>query len=150
MTTTISYCILICSTAIVVVFSAFAPSLLSDQNEFLEGFVNHEFLNILGVIVTITLASSANLHLTLNQIEERHQTKNAFLETRGGVRSAAYALIVLFVVALLLVVAKPLLATAEWSETIFNGSALLVIVWNVLILIALMEAVFGLRPDIKD
>lgn len=150
MTTTISYCILICSAAIVVVLSAYAPSLLSDQNEFLKGFVNHEFLNILGVIVTITLASSANLHLTLNQIEERHQTRSAFLETRAGVRSAAYALIVLFLVAVAIVVAKPLLATAHWSATLFNGAALIVIIWNVLILVALMEAVFGLRPDIKE
>jgi hypothetical protein len=38
-------------------------SWLSDDNTFLKNFVNQELLAVLGVIVTITLASAASLHL---------------------------------------------------------------------------------------
>lgn len=38
------------------------------KNEFLKSFVTFELLNILAVILTITLASIANIHLSLNRI----------------------------------------------------------------------------------
>jgi uncharacterized protein YqhQ len=149
MTNTLSYCILLAVALLVCVMAAYSPGPLSDENSFLRGFVSHELLSVLGVIVTITLASSAQLHLTLNQIEERHQTEHAFLATRSGIRGAAFALIILFVLAVVLVVAKPLLASADWSQTLFNGAALLILVWNILILVSLTEAVFGLKPVMR-
>jgi hypothetical protein len=49
------------------------PSLLADSNGFLLNFVNQELLAILGIIMTITLASAASLHLEFNKIEEKYQ-----------------------------------------------------------------------------
>jgi hypothetical protein len=120
-----------------------APAVLSDDNAFLKNFINHEMLNILGVIVAITLASAAQLHLTLNGIEERLGIPNCFLKTRAGVQSSVYWLIGLFLIALLLMVIKPLVALSHWSQTIANGAAIIIVVWNALILVSLTQAVFA-------
>ena len=123
---------------------------MSDQNEFLKNFVNHEFLNLLGVILAITLASAAQLHLTLNQIEERHRTRHAFLSTRANIRQGAYFLIGAFIFGSVLVTAKPHLGKAEWAEALINGMALILLIWNALVLLALTQAVFALEPDVPE
>ncbi|TKT80018.1 hypothetical protein [Aquamicrobium sp. LC103] len=148
MSTPISVCVLIVVAGLVCVLALVAPELLSNKNVFLFGFVGDGLLSVLGVIVTITLASAGQLHLSLNQIEEKHQNKNSFVDTRTGIRRAAFALIWLFVFSVALVIFKPILATNDWSQTLFNGTAILVVVWNVLILTALTEAVFALKPDL--
>lgn len=150
MTKTISYCILLCLSAVAAVMAAAAPDVISDKNAFLSGFVNHELLNILGVIVAITLASAAQLHLTLNSIEERIGQDNSFVSTRAGIRSSVYGLICLFLIALLIVMFKPMLASENWSQTLFNGASIIIVVWNVLVLISLTEAVFGVPPFFDD
>jgi hypothetical protein len=53
-------------------------------NEFLKSFITFELLNVLAVIVTVTLASIANIHLSLNRI-----VRSAFRDKRvGQARSA--------------------------------------------------------------
>jgi Flp pilus assembly protein TadB len=150
MTKSISYCILICLGAVVVALAASAPDIIADKNAFFSAFVNHELLNILGVIVAITLASAAQLHLTLNSVEERLGQSNSFVSTRAGIRSSVYGLIVLFLIALVLVIVKPIIALENWSQTLVNGAAVVIIVWNVLVLISLTEAVFGIAPVVED
>lgn len=66
MTRGIAICTLIAALAVVLVCTVYNPSYLSDQNEFLHHFVNHELLALLGIIMTITLASAASLHLLIN------------------------------------------------------------------------------------
>jgi hypothetical protein len=144
MSKSVGYCTLICFSAVVIVLAIVAPTLLSDDNGFLKGFVGHELLALLGVILAITLASAAQLHLTLNSIEERFNRPNSFVATRNGIRSAVHWLLGLFVAALGLVVLKPCLALQTWMQSLANGLALLIVLWNILILISLTEAVFGL------
>ena len=102
-------------------------------------------LGIFGVILAITLGSASQLHLTLNGIEERLKHHNLFEKTRAGVRFSIYWLITLFLFALLIAVLKPIVATTERFQTVANGASLLIIVWNVLILISLTQAVFAVR-----
>src|SRR5207245_1925985 len=109
MSKTVAYCVLIVSAMLVVVLSAASPSVMSDDNSFLKAFVGEGLLAVLGVILAITLASAGQLHLTLNQIEERHN-KYGFVRMRGSIKSAANWLIALFIAAVISVVAKPLLA----------------------------------------
>ena len=108
MTRNIGYCALIVFSGVIIVLSAYAPLVLSDNNAFLKDFVNHEFIAVLGIILAITLASIAQLHLAMNQIEERYQQDGGLRDTRSGVHLAAHVLIVLFFVGVLLVVIKPL------------------------------------------
>lgn len=118
----------------------FKTSWLSDQNKFLAGFVNHELLAVLGVIVTITLASAASLHLELNRLEDEHN--ETFDEARLATKSYAYMLIWLFLAAIALVIVKPILALSPFSQAIFNSIAILIIILNVMALMDLTGAVF--------
>ena len=65
MTRSIAYCALICAVAVVAICAIYNPSILSDQNKFTREFVGHELLGLLGIILTITLASAANLLFSL-------------------------------------------------------------------------------------
>lgn len=113
---------------------------LSDQNKFLANFVNHELLAVLGVIVTITLASAASLHLELNRLEDDHD--EGFEEARSATKLYAYLLIWLFLFAIALVIVKPIAAITPLFEAIFNSVAIFIIVLNVMALMDLTSAVF--------
>ena len=125
------------------------PEWLSDGNSFLRDFVNHEYLNVLGVILAITLASLSQAHLSLNRIEEQRR-KEAFRETRGEIKEAAYWLIFLFVLGFLVVVAKPLICVSETSAAVANAIAILILAMYVLILVDITMAVFDIKAEMKD
>jgi hypothetical protein len=149
MTRSISYCTLICAIAVAVICAIYKPELISDKNRFLFEFVNHELLGLLAIILTITLASAANLHFEFNKIEEHYQ-RRGLTDTRRGVRQGAYCLIALFVFSTLLVLTKPIFASSDASQAVFNGLALVALLWNVLILVELTQLAFSIQPDIKD
>lgn len=151
MSRAVAYCSLIVFMGVVFAISFSAPGILSDKNQFLKGFVTQEILAILAVIVSITLASTSSLHLELNKIEERHGIRG-FVKTRGGVKQAAYFLIALLVAAVVLVVTKAAMADflPETGEALLNGIALFILFWNVLILISITQAIFSIKPSIRE
>lgn len=125
------------------------PEYLGDQgNPFLEKFVSEHLLALLGVILAITLASAGNLHLALNRLQE-HSGKQ-FRGTRAAVRKSAYTLIVLFAAALALVIVKPLLAHWQWTTTLFNVLAILIVAVNISVLVDLTRAVFKIPAMPQD
>ena len=129
------------------IISCAHPQWLSDDNSFLKGFVNHELLSVLGVIVTMTLAWPARLHLELNRMEDG--TGEEFKEARSATKAYAYLLIGLFTVSLALVVLKPLLAINQNLEAVFNGGAILIIALNILSWLDLTGAVLAIPSDRK-
>jgi hypothetical protein len=145
MSRSVGYFVLGISLALVAILAIFRPSTLSDHNLFLAGFVTHELLSILGVILAITIASAGQLHLTLNEVERLYKSPGAFNKTRRGVHSAAYVLIGLFLAALAVVLIKPLVPSAEWSQSIFNGLAVVILIWNALILISITQTIFAIK-----
>ena len=147
MTKSISWCIIISAATVIITCAVAKPELLNDKNSFLHLFVNHELLAVLGIILTITLASAASLHFEFNRIEERLQ-KRGLVETRRGVKQGAYCLIILFVVSVVLVVVKPFV-THEIAQALVNGAALFVLLWNILILLELTQLAFAIEPDVK-
>lgn len=150
MNKTISYVLLFLIAAVLLVAAFSQPYILSNQNEFLANFVNHEFLNVLGVILAITLASAGQLHLKFNEIEERYDQKGGLSKTRRGVHQAAYWLIALFLLAVVVVVAKPVVTSNPLSEAICNALAIFILVWYVLLLISLTQTTFKITADIDD
>jgi hypothetical protein len=148
MTKSISWCILISVAAVLTMCAVAKPDLLSDKKGFLHHFVNHELLAVLGIIMTITLASAASLHLEFNKIEEQHN-KRGLVETRRGVKQGAYFLIILFVVSVVLVVVKPLAQGHEMMEAILNGAAIYILLWNVLVLLELTQLAFSIQPNFE-
>lgn len=142
-------CILVVTAGVILVCIIVSPTLLSDANSFLKEFVGSNFLELLGVILAITLASSAQLHLAFNQIEERFN-KRGMTASRASVRSDTYALIILFLLGVVVVFTKAAVATAKWSQALFNGAALYILLWTVLLLISLTRTVFALPPIFQD
>ena len=126
------------------------PWVLADTNPFLKGFVNHKLLSLLGVIVTITLASAANLHIELNKIEEA-AGKSAFVNTRVSIKRSVRWLIASLIVAVLVVLIKPLVApdpvVHQTAASLLNGAALLTILADILALIDLTQAVARARSQ---
>lgn len=146
MSRTVAYCALIVFLGTVVALSASVPDVLSDANGFLHSFVGEELLNTLFVIVSISLASISQLHLTFNRME-REAGRKFLVRTRRGIQQAAYFLIALLAAAIVLVVVKPLVATHPWSQSVANGLALLILLWNVLLLISVTQTVFAIGPE---
>jgi hypothetical protein len=129
------------------VLVAARPSWVSDQNTFLADFVGAQFLSLLGVILAITLASVANIHLEINKIEEHYQTEGMD-RTRRNLRKNANWLIGLFVAGVAITIIKPLLG-GPTGEGVANMAALFILLWHVLILVSLTELVFKIPPLIK-
>lgn len=138
-------CLTIVSVGLWIGLSAAAPWVLSDKNTFLLGFVNHEFLGFMGVIVTITMASVANLHIELNKLEERVE-RAIFTKTKRSLKDSARALIVMLSLAVVIVVAKPLMNEGERSQALINGAALLIIIFSIMTLVDLTKAALSLEP----
>lgn len=145
MNKTIASCSLIVWAGLCISLVAAAPWTISDSNSFLRGFVNQEFLSFMGVVVTITLASAANLYLALNSLEDRVD-RPIFVRTKNHIRHSAYMLIVMLVCAFVLVIVKPLVVCGERSAAAINGAAISVVWISVLILIDLTKAAFNLDP----
>ena len=150
MNKTVARCIVICAVAVWIILSLAVPWVLADTNPFLKGFVNHKLLSLLGVIVTITLASAANLHIELNKIEEA-AGKSAFVNTRVSIKRSARWLIASLIVAVLVVLIKPLVApdpvVHQTAASLLNGAALLIILADILVLIDLTQAVARARSQ---
>jgi hypothetical protein len=148
MSKTVAIVLIIVLAGLVLACAICAPNVLSDKNTFLVAFVGPEFLGVLGVILAITLASSAQLHLEFNKIEEHYKSRGGLSKTRKSVRDDTYALIVLFLIGIALVVFKSLIANSAWSQTIINGAVILVLVANVLLLVSLTRTTFKIPPHI--
>lgn len=149
MNKTIARCTFISASIAWIVLSLTEPWVLGDSNRFLKNFVNHEILNFLGVIVAITLASSANIHLEFNKIEERAKER-ILSRTRISVKKSAFWLIGMLVLSIIIVVSKPHFGTSDIATSLVNGAALLIILFNVLILIDLTQLVFSIEPHIRE
>ncbi len=141
---------MIVASAALLTISLAAPWALGDaRNTFLKNFVNHEMLSFLGVVVTITLASAASLHLELNKLEEAAGGR-VFIMTRRRIHMSAYALIWALVLAVGLVTAKPLLGDSDVATSLANSLAVIIILFNVLVLADLTKATFSLEPNFKE
>lgn len=141
MNKTIAWTAILGLTTILLAASACAPYYLSDQgNEFLKGFVNQELLSLLGVIVTITLASAGNLHLELNKLQDR--CGQDFVKTRQSVRWSAYSLIAIFGLGSILVVVKPLLEATQRLTAAANSMAIVIMFFSLFVLLDLIRTTF--------
>lgn len=135
--------IFLLSVAFMAMVSFKYPDALSDKNDFLRGFVNHEFLNFMGIVVTITLASTANLHIELKKLE-RDAGKEFLARTKNAVRKSAYSLICAMLLSIVLAIVKPLLPVSDLSSALANTFALALILWGVSVIYDLTRLAFKL------
>ena len=150
MNKTVAQCSMICVTTVWIILSLLAPWVLSDQNILLSNFISQgSFLSFLGVVVTITLASAANLHLELNKMEVKIK-KRVFQKTRQSIKKSAFWLIGMLLFAVILSSVKSLMCNTEIAQSFLNGACLLIVLFNILILIDLTQTAFSLEPTIEE
>lgn len=128
------------------VVSICAPWVLSDHNKFLSDFVNQELLAFLGITVTISLASGANIFLELNKMEEKIQ-KSIFKKSKKCVKFSCYFLIALMMFSVFLVTIKPLTPENEICRALINSFGLIVVFSNILIMLDLTMMIFSVERD---
>ena len=121
-----------------------SPKLLAD-NEFLKGFVNHEILGIMAVIMTISIASIATIHIWFNELEAKHGQK-VFGQSRREINQAAFIMIWLFVVQLGLLIVRSNFSD-ERAIAFFNGASILLLLASVITLLDVMGTVKALTPS---
>ena len=149
MNKTVAYCALLLVGFLLIAVTVLRPEIMSDNNRFLKEFVNSNILAILGVLLTITLASAAQIHLALNEVESK--IGHSFLhKTRTGVHGAAYWLIWLFILSVLVVFLKPYFYSSLYWQSFFNGAAVFILFWMVLIMSSLMKLVFAIKPHFDN
>lgn len=119
------------------------PEAFGDSNSFMDQFVNHEFLNFMGVFVAITLASTANIYIELRK-KEVVAGREFLHRTKSAVRRSAFSLIWALSIALVLVVVKPLLPDVETCRALTNSIALAIILWSILVILDITKLAFRL------
>lgn len=152
MNKTIAWCTYICSISVWILLTFIKPWVLSDQNVFLKGFINHELLSFLGLIVAITIGSVANIHLELNKLEEQVK-KEVFTKTRNSIKKSIYWMIGILIASLVIVLAKPVfvaISNNHSTESFFNGAGLLAILFNILVLIDILQTTFKIKPNYES
>lgn len=120
------------------------PPILSD-NEFVRGFVVHDALNIMAVIMTIAIASIATIHIWFNELEAKHEAK-VFGAARREINHDAFLLIWLFVGELALLIVRNYFDGNQTAISLFNSGALVVFLCSVITLIDIMNVVRALTP----
>jgi hypothetical protein len=103
------------------------------ENQFLVDFVNHEYINVLAVIVTVSMVSVVQIHLEYTRIERRFKMK-VFGYARRTVNSSAAILV--FLLAFAFVVS---FMRAQVSVSIAHTVALLTILEALFIMFSWVE-----------
>ncbi|MDP3555607.1 hypothetical protein [Methylocystis sp.] len=149
MSKSVSLTLLIAVATIFSVIVIAEPEWFCDRNLFLKDFMSKDILSVLGIILTITLASAAQLHIEFNKIEE-HYGKKFLIKSRQKVHQAAYVLICTFVISVCLLLMKPISAESYRYQAIFNAAGIFLLWINVLVLIELTQAAFSIPPHIDE
>lgn len=121
------------------------PSWTNDSNQFFDDFVGADFLSIMGIIVTITLASAANMYIEVNRFEEKRPTVD-FTRTRDALRTSAFFLVSFFAASFIIVVLKSYASPFSPWTAYLNTTSMLVIGYAILTLYDIADAAFSLPP----
>ena len=150
MSKVLPWVILVALVTVLAVISFTQPWMLDDSNSFLKAFVGADYLATLGIIVSITLASAANIHLHLNNLSD--DTGKRFLNTRRSIRRSCNSLVWAFIAAIVLVTVKPLLPAVSYNVAMANSIALTIIYFNASVMLDLVRTSLAIptREEIKQ
>lgn len=143
--------LLIFGVAVVLTLSAFCPKILA-ENKFLVGFVTYEIMSFLIVIVTVTFASVANIHLSISKTQAgvsdeavRKRLEEQFARPlRDDTRSSAWLLFWSMVICAIALLIKGQFPTEQHVVSAVHGVAILVLITNAVVLYDIYETVFAL------
>jgi len=139
---------MIAAATIVGVLTICHPEVMA-TNTFLSAFVTHEILGLLIVVLTITLASVANVHLTITRIIRdkfpvEAEGRAAAAPARREINSNAWSLFWAFGVCVILLLVKGSNPGQIYVLSLANGLALLVLLFNGLVMYDIYQTIFDL------
>jgi hypothetical protein len=144
---TIAIISLIVTAGVIVALSACVPTVLS-QNKFLQGFVTHEILGMMAVIMTISMTTIATIHIWFNELEARHQQR-VFGKARKEINLSIFYFIWIFVAQLVVLIVRSLpdLENNDVAISLFNGLSIILLLCAVFTLMDIMGVVRSLTPE---
>ena len=125
--------------------SAVCPEFLG-ENTFLEELVSHELVSILVVILTVTMASVANIHLALGRFEKSMSeqgidVKNLIADARMELSENAWYIFGSFCVLIVVLILKGSTESIFWISA-YHSVALVIIALNLAILYDIYKSVY--------
>ena len=116
------------------------------SNTFIQALVGPDLLSLLVVILTITFASVANIHLSLNRflVNAPASRRQAILDIRSEINSNAWMIFTAFVVCVIALLAKGAAAGNATGLAAADSVCLLVLLVNALGMHDLYHAIFAL------
>lgn len=120
--------------------SFFYPKFLSDDgNSFLKDFLDNDILSVLGFITALANASVLSIFLHLNYLDDEVNFKGT--RVRNGLKLSAVSLIVVFLIAFVVVIIKPMFAGLEVLNAILNSIGILCVFFSLSVLRDIMLTV---------
>lgn len=132
-----------------IVLTAYDPRILSD-NRFLTSIISHEILPILVVILTVTMASVANIHLAMGRMKSSLLAKGVDIsaeiaDARREVSENAWVLFGSFCICVIVLFIKGAIEDSEYTYiSICNSAVILVFVLNLVILYDIYGSIYAL------
>ena len=131
--------------ALFIALSVCTPELLS-KNLFLKDFVNHEYINVLSVIVTVSLVSVTQIHLEYSRLERRFIVK-VFEEARKTINLGALLLTSMLVLSFVISFIRAELIHSPVSVSLVHSISLITVLICVFVMYDLVRTVYVLASD---
>lgn len=139
---------LIAFAAVLAVTVISRPNWLS-ENEFLLDFANQEALALMAIILTVTLASVANIHVAINRLVSQRFGENAELKTmasevKSEITDNAWYIFWGFVVVIVVLLVKGLNMENEVVLAISHAIVLWILLLYILCMLDIYKVIFGI------
>lgn len=128
-----------------VVLTICEPSFLG-ANTFLMNFVNHEYINVLAVIVTVSLVSVTQIHLEYSRIERRFFTR-VFAEARRQINLSALLMTLMLGFSFIISFLRAHNTGAMVWSSALHTAALLTIITSIFLMYDLVRTVYVLASE---
>lgn len=132
--------LVVCAVALLFI-ATLQPDYLSDENQFLKGFVGSDFISFMGVVMTLSVGLLAQLFLNVGKLREKLPDES-IKEIYGEIRNTAHHIVCSFFTSCLIVFLKSL-SSEEIAYIIgLNILSLLLILYYGLILYDVVMSIF--------
>lgn len=117
-------------------------------NAFLKNFISHELVSLLAVVLTVTLASVANIHLAINRIVARYLSHNAEQKAvaeaiKSEIKGNAWVIFYSFIAAIVILFIKGLNESDLLVVAICNAAMLWILLLNLLCILDIYRVIYG-------
>jgi hypothetical protein len=140
--------VLLIAAGAVIISTIICRPLLLAHNVFLGEFVSHEALALLAVVLTVTLASVANIHLAINRmVSEKFKNEPNLValasEIKAELRQNCWFIFGAFAACFFLLIWKGALSSDVTTLAIVHGAVLWIFLLYICVMYDVYRVVFG-------